>query len=335
MKKFQLAKALNRFLILSKILFFFEFIIIFIGCGTVDEKKSKIESIHVSISIDRFDIKFHRSDAQAIPKLKASYPYLFPAEFDDNVWAKRQKDSLQLLIQEAVENHFKDLSEIEKGLSSVFQHILYYFPEIEPPHVIGLTNNVDYQIKTVYADSLLLLSLDTFLGSNHPLYEGIPNYIRKEMDKKYLTAQVVDKFAAPQIRGPQDRTFLAQIIWQGKKLYLQDLLNPNVSDAIKIGYLSEELQWAQDNERLIWQYFIEKQLLYDTNPDLTRRFITPAPFSKFYLEIDNESPGRIGPWIGWQMVRSYMDRYPKTPLKKMLQMPPQELFQASGYKPKR
>lgn len=335
MKKFKSAKALRCFWILLKAPIFFVMVIIFLRCDTVNEKKSKIQAIPISISIDRFDIKFHRSDAQAIPKLKEKYPYLFPTEFDDNVWENRQKDSLQLLIQDAVENHFKDLTEMEEALTSVFQHILFYFPKIKPPHVIGLTNNVDYQIKTVYADSLLLLSLDTFLGSNHPLYEGIPNYIRKEMDQNYLTAQVVDKFAATQIKGPQDRTFLSQIIWHGKKLYLQDVLNPNVSDAIKIGYLPEEFQWAQDNERLIWQYFIEKQLLYDTDPDLTRRFIAPAPFSKFYLEIDNESPGRIGPWMGWQMVRAYMNRYPKTPLMKMLQLPPQELFQASGYKPKR
>jgi hypothetical protein len=34
------------------------------------------------------------------------------------------------------------------------------------------------------------------------------------------------------------------------------------------------------------------------------RFINPAPFLKF--EIDNESPGQVGGWIGWQIVRSYM-----------------------------
>ncbi len=335
MKKFRRAKAFKSFLVLTRSLTAIPFLILMLSCDSSDETESKITSIPFSLSIDRFDLKFQRSNAEAIPQLKATYPFLFPAEFDDSVWVKRQQDSLQLLIQEAVENHFKDLSQTEQDLSHLFQHIRFYFPETPIPHIIGLTNNVDYQIKTVFADSLLLLSLDTFLGQDHPLYEGIPNYIRKEMDQAFLTAQVVDKFAETQLKGPQDRTFLAQMVWHGKKLYLQDRLNPHVSDAIKMGYLPSEWQWAQDNERFIWQYFIEKQLLYDTDPDLTRRFIAPAPFSKFYLEIDNESPGRIGSWVGWQMVRSYMDRHPKTPLKEMLQMAPQALFQASGYKPKR
>jgi hypothetical protein len=32
-------------------------------------------------------------------------------------------------------------------------------------------------------------------------------------------------------------------------------------------------------------------------------FYKSGSFSKFYLEIDNESPGQVGGWIGWQIVR--------------------------------
>ena len=56
----------------------------------------------------------------------------------------------------------------------------------------------------------------------------------------------------------------------------------------------------------MWRYFIENEIFYSDDPKLIPRFINPAPFSKFYLEIDNESPGRVGAWIGWQIVRSYM-----------------------------
>lgn len=335
MKKFLPTKAIKRPSILLGMLILAPFFAILSGCAAKDATEEKIKALPVSLTIDRFDLKFQRADAQALPKLKADYPYLFPSEFKDSIWIARQKDSLQLLIQDAVEAHFKELNHLEKSLSHLFQHIQFYFPEVKTPTVIGLTNNVDYQIKTVYADSLVLLSLDTFLGANHPLYEGIPNYIRKEMDEVYLPAQVVDKFAAAQLKGPQNRTFLAHLIWHGKKLYLQDLLNSHIDDAYKMGYTPEEQQWAVENERFIWQYFIEKQLLYDTDPDLIRRFVSPAPFSKFYLEIDNESPGRIGAWIGWQMVRAYSERHLNTPLKQLLQMSPEALFQASGYKPKR
>ena len=311
------------------------FFIILVKCVSEEEQESRIKAIPIALKIDRFDEKFQRSQAENITQLKADYPFLFPNEFDDEIWIARQKDTLQLLIQDAVEEHFSDVEVLEKSLTHLFQHILYFFPNTKVPHIIGLTNNVDYQIKIVYADSLLLLSLDTFLGHNHPLYEGIPNYIRKEMDGIYILSQIVEKFSTSLLKVPKDRTFLAQIIWHGKKLYMQDILNTHQEDFIKIGYTAEELKWAENNEKLIWQYFIEKQMLYSTEPDLMRRFILPAPFSKFYLEIDNESPGRIGVWVGWQIVRAYMKRFPNTIITDLFDLSPQKLFQTSGYKPKR
>jgi uncharacterized protein YjaZ len=125
------------------------------------------------------------------------------------------------------------------------------------------------------------------------------------------------------------------MIYAGKELYLKDLLLPDATDAIKMGYTPEQITWSQENEPFIWSYFIEKQLLFDTDQKLNARFISHAPFSKFYLEIDNESPGRIGSWIGWQIVRSYMTNNEQVTLPQLLQMDAKEIFEKSKYKPKK
>ena len=70
------------------------------------------------------------------------------------------------------------------------------------------------------------------------------------------------------------------------------------------------------------------------DPKLIPRFISPAPFSKFYLEIDNESPGRVGAWIGWQIVRSYMKNN-EVSLPQLLHTSAKEIFEKSKYKPKK
>ena len=102
-----------------------------------------------------------------------------------------------------------------------------------------------------------------------------------------------------------------------------------------MGFTDTQIQWVIDNEMYMWQYFVQKQLLYNTDPSLTQRFIKPAPFSKFYLEIDNESPGRVGVWLGWQIIKSYMERYPDTEISGLLNLPAQTLFSKSNYKPRR
>jgi len=80
-------------------------------------------------------------------------------------------------------------------------------------------------------------------------------------------------------------------------------------------------------------YFIEYELLYKTQSSYLLRFIEPAPFSKFYLEIDNESPGKIGQWLGWQIVRAYARKHSDKTPQEILATPAQELFAKANYKP--
>ena len=326
-----------RLIICSSLRIFFvlSFICLITGCKEPDSKISEILSIPLELTIERFDEKFHLSQASNIPQLKKEYPFLFPEKFNDSVWFKRQKDSLQLLLLENVNKKFPKIESLENDLEILFKHLKYYFPKTQLPRVLGVINNVDYQSKTIYADSLLLVSLDTYLGADHPLYEGIPQYIRQEMDIKYLSSHVVNKFAANKIPPTNDRTLLSQMIYFGKQIYLKDWVMPKSSDAQKMGYTEDQLQWLIENEVYMWQYFIEKQLLFNTDPSLLQRFIAPAPFSKFYLEIDNESPGRVGVWLGWQIIKSYMKRYPETEINTLLNLPAQTLFSKSNYKPRR
>lgn len=305
------------------------------ACKAENSLESKILALPVIINIDRFDVKFHRASADAIPDLKKTYPFLFPKIFADSVWINRQKDTLQLMLLDTVDEIFPSMVPLEEDLEYLFKHVKYYFPKTQIPKVIGLVNNVDYQSKTIYNDSLLLISLDTYFGADHYLYEGISNYVKQEMDAQYLSAHVVDKISDYKVKPPEDRTLLSQMIFYGKKLYLKDLFIPNKNDAIKIGYTIDQEEWVKSNELYMWQFFIEKQLIYNTDPALIQRFIDPAPFSKFYLEIDNESPGEIGKWLGWQIVKSYVENNPEIDINQLIYLPAQTIFNKSNYKPRR
>lgn len=305
------------------------------ACQDKDSLRAEIESLPVQIKVDRFDRKFHEASPEQIPNLKEEYPFLFPEQFDDSIWIKRQKDSLQILLQLAVDKKFPKEESLEKSLSQLFKHIKFYFPQTPIPHTIGLINNVDYQSKTIYRDSLLILSLDTYLGKDNELYEGIPKYIRQQMDEVYLTSHVADKFLVTQLNPLTERTFLAQLIYQGKIQYAKSLLLPDLSEVKRLGYSELQFQWARENQKYIWQYFIERQLLYSTDPTLSQRFLEPAPFSKFYLELDNETPGQIGVWLGAEIVKAFIDKKPTIPLEELLALPALTIFQESRYKPSR
>ena len=124
------------------------------------------------------------------------------------------------------------------------------------------------------------------------------------------------------------------MIFEGKKMYLLDLYLPTISDQEKIGYSSDKFNWANANEQQIWMYFIDRKILFSTDFNLNARFLENGPFSKFYMEQDNLSPGKIGVWLGWQIVRSFMEKNDVS-LQELLKMNEDEIFKKSNYKPKK
>ena len=288
----------------------------------------------LEMKLDRFDEAFAEAEADEIPDLKQNYPYLFPNQYPDSVWVIKLNDSLQKVLRKEVSMAFTDFEEEKADIELLFKHITYYFPEYPAPRIITVTNDVDYEDRVILADSLLLIGLDNYLGPEHRFYSGIDRYIAQNLDKQYLTSDVAGAFAKKVIPYPRERSFLAQMVYYGKELYLKDLLLPLTNETQRIGYTRDELDWARANEEQIWRYFIEGELLYSTDQKLGPRFLDPAPFSKFRLELDNESPGRLGRYIGWQIVKAYMENN-EVSLNKLLQIPEEEIFVKSKYKPKK
>jgi len=317
-------------------LFLISFLILtIISCKKEDKTAAEIAKIPVALELSRFDLEFANASVADIPNLKTNYPYLFSQQYSDSVWIAKLTDTLQLELQKEVQENLGDFSKEQDALKSLFQHIKYYFPSFAAPKVVTIISDVQYENRVVLTDSLLLIGLDNYLGSDHKFYSGLPNYVAQHLDEKYLTSDVASAFSKTINRYPRNRTFLSRMLYYGKELYLKDKFLPNTQDFQRINYTSEEMEWANINEQQIWRYFVERELLYSTDSKLDRRFLDPAPFSKFQLELDSESPGRLGRYLGWQIIRAFMEKNPKVKLLELLDMPADDIFKQSNYKPKK
>jgi gliding motility-associated lipoprotein GldB len=311
----------------------FSLLLLLSSCDKKNKIEKEIGEIPVSLKVERFDKIFYETPVENFQKVKRQYPYFFPAATPDSVWVNKIKNPLYRELYAEVQKKYSNFDIVNSDLELLFQHIKYYFPKTKIPKVITLISEMDYQNKAIYADSLVLISLDLYLGKNHKFYE-FPEYLKQNFEQNQIIPDIVSSFALTKIPFGNNRNLLSQMVYAGKQLYLKELLLPEISDAEKIGYTPEQITWCQENESYMWRYFMQEQLLYSTDSKLPNRFINTAPFSKFYLEIDNDSPGRVGTWIGWQIVRSYMNNNDVN-LQQLLQMDPIELFQKSKYKPKK
>ncbi|MEY4432477.1 MAG: GldB [Bacteroidota bacterium] len=303
------------------------------SCDKKTAEEKIVEAIPMDIKVERFDQVFFESKPEDLSKIKQHYPFFFPQGVPDSVWLNKIQHPLWRELYSEVQKKYKDVEPIRSELNTLFKHIKHYFPKTKKPKAITVIAEMDYNSKAIYADSLVIIALELYLGKTHKFYE-FPKYIKQNFEQRQMMPDLVSSFAISKIPFEKDKSLLGQMIYYGKQLYLKDLLLPEYTDAEKIGYTPKEISWCHENEAYIWRYFLENDMLYSDESKLISRFITPAPFSKFYLEIDNESPGQVGAWVGWQIVRSYAENNDLS-LADLLKMNAKELFEKSKYKPKK
>jgi len=229
---------------------------------------------------------------------------------------------------------FPDLDFLEKELWSTFKHYKYYYPEAKVPAVFTFISGIDHEYRVQYFENELVIALDNYLGTDYPEYQklNLPAFKLRKFDRHFIIRDCLQELAKvktdPQKVG---RTFLDQIINEGKQLYFVDALSPQMPDSIKIYYSDYQVNWATENEAQVWAFFIENELLYEKDMQKLHKLLLDGPFTSFF---GNDSPPRLGWWIGWQIVKSYMNKNRDVNISQLMnEYDARKILNQSGYKP--
>ncbi len=189
---------------------------LFFACNKESKQEEEIEKIKIDFKVGRFDQEFAKATPQDLPDLKGRYPFLFPAQYPDSVWVNKMQDSIQLELNNEVTSAFKDFTQEEDQLNSLFQHIKYYFPSFEAPTVITITSDVDYKNKVLLTPEYLFIALDTYLGKDHKFYLGIQEYLKKNFEKSQILPDVASEYAKKYVPQPRKEDFSSQhaVLWE-------------------------------------------------------------------------------------------------------------------------
>ena len=302
----------------------FIFLLNILGC--FQEKQS------LSIDIVRFEKEFYSSNEQTLPVLINKYPYLFPKEYHLLIWNQFLKDSVKLEIYKETLKVFHNFDSISNEIQVIFENSKVIFPKFKSPKVITLNSQSEYSNRIIYSDSLLFISLDSYLGENY--YKSLPKYISQNMNKVFLINDLALKISENHVKKDLDRTLLSEMIYYGKILFINKLLLSKSEDYLLFHTSKDKIHWANNNENNIWAFFVENEYLFNTSDDLKLRFISTAPYSKFNLDIDKYSPGSIGKWLGYKIVNSYMINT-NVSIDELIKMDNYKIFKKSNYKPKK
>ena len=125
------------------------------------------------------------------------------------------------------------------------------------------------------------------------------------------------------------------MIFQGKILYfLEKVLPQHVKDSTLLGYTEKQYDWAKHFEGDIWAYFLQNNLLYESDYQKIQVYLAEGPFTPGLGE-KRESAPKLGVFIGLQIVKKYLDERPSVTLQQLMSdNDAQKILQQSRYKPK-
>ncbi|MCK5824139.1 MAG: gliding motility lipoprotein GldB [Ichthyobacteriaceae bacterium] len=319
---------------MKKIIIASVFALLLAGC--TDSEQVDVSDITINSKLIRFDSLFYNSNSANLKQIQQNFPKMVNADVADTVWLNKINNKHEIDVYNKSVAVFGDFKHQSKEIENVFKHIKYYFPKFNEPDVLTVISDFDYQYPVLYSGKKLFISLDMYLGADEEEYQQFPLYLTSNMTKERIKVDVSDVILRTIVgKDPYDKSFLSNIIYQGKLLYLSQKMTPQSTESLIIGYTPEQIKWCKANESYMWSYFVQKKTIYSTNKKLSKRFIEVAPFSKFYLDLDRKSPGRVGTWIGWQIVNSYMENTNTTLEELALNTDARKIFMKSKYKPKR
>ena len=249
-------------------------------------KKVDVSNVPVNISIERFDKELsallpNQVSAKA-PQLKQKYGHFYAdymksmlgvGPVNDTLYYQQlrtvlgNKDYNELASE--VTRIFPDMEQYQEELTNAFKHIKYYYPKTKIPRVITFISG--FALQTPVGNDYIGIGLDMFLGKDSKFYpalvQSIPQYISRRFTPENITPRIMEGFIREDLFPDQDsdRSLLSKMIYNGKILYMMKSVMPEIADSLMIGYTTEQMEWANTNQPGVWAYFLENDLLYETD----------------------------------------------------------------------
>ena len=268
----------------------------------------------------------------------------FPSENQDSFYSTISsflKADAIIRLQDTIDHIYPNTKDVEAEFVQAFKFLKYYFPQYKIPDVYFFQSEFGYQT-IIFSDMEkdgVAVGLDMFLGEDFnykkidPRNPAFSDYLTRSYNKDHIVRKTLWMILDDIVGQANGKRFIDQIIHKGKKLYILDKLMPFTNDTIVYEFSEDQWNWLNSNELEMWTYFLENELMYETNHLKIDKYVNPAPNSP---GMPATAPGRTGAFIGSKIIEAYMKRNPEADIKKLIALTDaQKLMEMSKYKPKR
>jgi hypothetical protein len=314
-----------------------------------------VSKVQVDANVERFEQDFFAIDTSninsSLQQLNQKYPgflqdFIFnilalPAQPDSNLAVERGIKafiSSYKSLKDSSDRVFTNFSETEQEIRNGLKFIKHYFPAYKLPSKIITFIGPLNSYGNILTTDAIGIGLQLYMGEDFSWYlsemgqQLYPVYISRRFKKEYIPVNSIKNIIDDMYpNNNEGRPLIEQMVEAGKRLYLLDQLMPKTADTLKTGYTKQQLEGALKNEELIWAFFLQNDLLYAADPAITKDYMNDAPKT---VALGEASPGYIGQFVGWRVVKKWMDKNEKVTLDELMNTNPKTIFNEAKYKPR-
>lgn len=247
-----------------------------------------------------------------------------PLFLEDTVYGFKQTNEFERLL-------FASVEDIENSLANAFARVQYLYPEIPTPNIYFFISGFNASI--LFVDDDMAVGTDMYLGSDYEYYNRVVHdYQKITMRKECIPVDVVSAHLFRYLPYTSTTSRLIDnMIYRGKIMYLLACIFDQTPPYEVMGYTKEQWDWCERNERAIWNLMMDKKDLFKTESLILTSYLNEGPFTG---EISQNSPGRVGTWIGWRIAENFMNHHPEITIQQLIAEPNAEyILQESYYRP--
>ena len=332
---------------IAKILSLLSLMLILVAC----QEETPAYKLKLDVKTEPYDMEFDRyeevlfnldtSDFQnELMRIQDRYQVFLNGDLNNPDAVQYLKDfatdPFSIFLYQKVKAVFPDLKQVEPMVEDVMAHFHHYYPEIQLPTkvytcVIGVTADVP---SIQFFDDAMVISLDWYLNDEETYDQiGMPKYMALRRNLLTLAKDVAKELYMNYVyQWRKQGQVIDEMVDNGKVDFFIEAMCPTMPDSILLGYSAKQWRWAVENEGAVWADIVGNRRLYDSSLDSYMMFFGDGPFTQAY---SNDAPSRLGEFFGLNILRSYFSNNETTLQNLMQRKDLQNIFQDSGYKPKK
>jgi len=216
------------------------------------------------------------------------------------------------VFQPDAEKAFPDLSDLETTIGHIYSKAAKEGLPLDTLRFASIVYGLPMPL--VRVDSVMLIALNHYLGTDYPGYSHWEAYKRAEKTPSalpYDLAAAIVSTSHPMADGDKTPTLLSNMLYEGALAEARMRLLPNADLARALAVTPDGLLLMQEHLPDMWREMAEKKMIYDTNPLTSDRMLSGAPSSPL---LGGAAPARAGRFIGYSIVKAYLKAHPGTSL---------------------